>query len=592
MNTLPWGLALGGLAALGAGQAAPALAAPPDSNATSLEFHGALTYGTSIRTRSRDAALVSAGNGAAVGIAGAAPSGRNSDDGNLNFARHDAVSTVLKGVGSAEVKRGSAGGLLRAKFWDDLVLSDEGRPWGNTINGYASGQPLGEDGLRPRARFTGLVVQDAYVYDTYAVGGLPLYARLGQQNIGWGQGWRILGGLSALTPLDLPAVNRPGALPEESTVPFPALFGRLGISDDMNLESFYQIAYRPSELNACGTFFSAQDYNATGCNRVLLAGANDRLGLSSGLYGKRAPTPDVSDSGQFGFGVTYRVAALATEFGAYGARYHSRWPYTGAVKTTRASTPFIPGDPDGRNALYLTEYPEDIRVSALTWKTAAGGLAFNGELSYLPNQPVQINSADLLNAFSSNTAPSELRAIAAATPLGAVYHGYDRLRVTQLLMSLGQRWKQGLGGENLALSAEAGVKHAHDLPDPAVRRYGRSDLYGVGPVAGVCAGGAAQCSFDGYVSPTSWGYRLRASVTYRGVAPELDLTPTIAFASDVRGWSHDTVFIQGRRVGTVALQATYRRMYTASLAWNPTWGGAYNSMRDRSYATASVGLRF
>jgi hypothetical protein len=589
---MPWGLVALATATVGTGTTAPALADPPAPGDFSVEFHGALGYGTSVRTRARDTGLVSAGNGAAIGIAGAAPSGRNSDDGNLNFSRHDAVSTVLKGVGSAEIKSGTTGALLRAKFWDDLTLADRGRPWGNTIDGYAADQPLGQDGLRPRARFTGLVLQDAYVYDTYTAGGMPLYARLGQQNIAWGQGWRILGGLSALTPLDLPAINRPGALPEESTVPFPALFGRLGIREGLNLESFYQIAYRPSELNACGTFFSAQDYNATGCNRILLAGANDRAGLSSGLYGKRAPTPDVRDGGQFGLGLTYQVTAIATELGAYSARYHSRWPYTGAVKTTRPSTPFLPGDPDGRNAQYITEYPEDIRVSAVTWKTAVDGFAFAGELSYLPNQPVQINSADLLNAFSSNTAASELRAAAAATPLGALYHGYDRLRVTQLLVSLGQRWRQGLGGDNISLAAEVGVKRVGDLPDPAVRRYGRSDLYGVGPVGGVCAGGASQCSYDGYVTPTSWGYRLRASVTYRGVAPELDLTPTVGFASDVRGWSHDTIFIEGRRVGTVALQATYRRIYTATLSWNPTWGGTYNSMRDRSFATAAVGLRF
>ncbi len=558
----------------------------------SLTFHGALTYGTSLRTRNRDAELVFAGNGAALAIPASGFAGRNSDDGNLNFGKYHAVSTVLKGVGSVELRSGNWGVLARAKFWDDYALGQAGRPWGNSINGYAAGQPLGEDGLSTRARFSGLVVQDAFVHATHAVAGTPMSWRAGQQNIPWGQEWSIQGGLSSLTPLDLPALNRPGALPEEVTVPFPALFARLEVNDDFRAESFYQLRYRPSELNACGSFFSIQDYNAVGCNRVPLAGANDRIAIATGLYGKRAPTPEVRDSGQFGIGVTYRVPALATQFGAYAARYHSRWPFTGAVSAARAGVPFIPGDPDGKNAQYITEYPEDLRILALTWKTAIARFSFAGELSYLPNQPVQVNATDLLNAFSSNTAPSPLRANAAATPAGAVYHGYDRLKVIQLMLSSGYTWQQTMGAESLAVGAEFGIKHVNNLPDPSVRRYGRSDTYGLGPVTGVCTGSPVQCSMDGYVTATSSGYRVRASLRYPGAAPQIDLTPSISYAADLRGWSHDMVFNQGRRQATVALRATVQKMYTADLSWHPIWGGNYNSMRDRSYATLSVGMRF
>src|SRR2546428_621846 len=39
-----------------------------------------------------------------------------------------------------------------------------------------------------------------------------------------------------LTPVILPAVFRPGALPEERAIPFPAAFARLGVTSAINVE--------------------------------------------------------------------------------------------------------------------------------------------------------------------------------------------------------------------------------------------------------------------------------------------------------------------------------------------------------------------
>ena len=561
-----------------------------------ITLHGGISYGTTVRADSRDSGLIQSGNAARVGSTGTAVAGSNTDDGDLNFGKGDTVSSIVKAVLGADVKRGNYGFALRAKAWHELALGEDNPAFGNLPNGYSNNHPLRDAGLPERAKFSGAVFQDTYVYGAFSPWGLPLTARLGNQFLPWGSGWAISGGISALNPVDLPAVRRAGALPEEMLVPIPALYGKLGVSESMTLEGFYQFRFRPTEVDGCGTFFSTYDYVSKGCNNIVVSPSpaiSDTTARALGLFGKRAPTPDVSNSGEFGLSLTHKVLDLGTEFGVYLSEYHSRLPVASAVKAGRAApAPFLPGDPDGLNPLYFTEYPERIRMLGLTFSSKHEDLALAGELTYRPSQPVVFNATELLRAFVSSAAPTTLRADGTATPLGGVFHGYDKRQVTQAQLSASNKFHSVLGAEEIALTAEVGLKYMNDLPDQASRRYGRQDAFGVGPVAGVCVGDAIQCSQEGYVSRRAWGYRLKAGLRYPNIVDQIDFTPSLTFAHDVRGWSYDNAFNEGRHTLGVSLRGTYRKMYYADLNWMPTWGGYYNNARDRSYLSASAGLRF
>lgn len=587
------------LAATSGTFAGPAVAVDFQIADFDVTAHGGVTYGTTVRTDSRDARLLPPGNGTRVGHRGSAAGGNNNDDGDLNFGRGDTVSTVTKAVGSVDIHRNGAGLVVRAKLWHDLVLGESNAAFGNLPNGLAANRPLGDGGFPDRAKFSGAAFQDVYVYGNFTPWEKALTVRLGNQTLPWGSGWSIGGGLSALNPLDLPAIRRAGALPEEMPVPVPALFGKLSLSEQTALEGFYQIRFRRTELDGCGTFFSTYDYVTPGCNRVVVAApfspVPDPTALAAGFRGARAPTPEVSDSGQLGIGVTYKAVDIATDFGAYLSQYHNRTPVVSAIRTTRAiPVPFIPGNPDGANPAYFTEYPERVRMLGLTFATRMDGLTVAGELTYRPNQPVVFNATELLRAFVSNTAPTTLRADASATPLGGVFHGYDRRRVTQLQLSANGTLHPILGADEMPLAAEVGMKYMNDLPNAAIRRYGRQDNFGVGPVGGACEPGstAEQCTLRGFVSKSAWGYRLKAGLKYSGIADAVDFTPSITFAHDVRGWSYDNVFNEGRHTLWLSLRATYRKMYFADITFAPTGGGDYNNARDRGYAAAAVGLRF
>ncbi len=557
---------------------------------------GVVSAGTTIRTRSADPDLTSKTNGPAVGLTGnslPSPSGRNQDDGDLNYRRGDPVSTVIKALVDVDVKYGDFGAFVRASAWRDFALTDGSVPWGNIPNNYTPGR-LGESSNSPYGRYSGAALLDANVYGNTRVGVMPLYARVGNQLLPWGVPATIAGGLSALNPINNPAARRPGALPEEIGIPFPAAFARLGLTSTINVEAFYQFAFQRSEPLGCGTFFAPADYLADRCDKVMFGSGTDRDSIATGNYAKRAPDLGVSNDGQFGIGFTYRMESIATQFGAYYAQHHLRTGLIGVLKSTRDGTPFIVGDPDGLNPKYFVQYPERVRLFAFNAITRTDNTTLFAEVVHRLNAPLQLNSTDISNASTSSTAPSLLRAEYNAVAPGGIYLAYDRFATTDILLGGSRIFGGILGAKATTLGGEFGFKYVHGLPDPNVRRYGRSDVFGSAPFNGTCTtvGPGLTCSNDGFVSQTAYGARVRGALSYVDLFPNTDVTPSVSYGYDLRGWSYDGVFNEGRQFAVIGVRAEYMKRYATEIAYLPTWGGKYNALRDRDVISFAVSARF
>jgi len=317
--------------------------------------------------------------------------------------------------------------------------------------------------------------------------------------------------------------------------------------------------------------------------------------VATGVYVQRTATHDPSNPGQGGIALRHTVDAWATEFGLYAAQFHSRAPFYSGTKSGRETGPlFVPGDPGGLNPTYFTEYPEDIRMFGVSFETKIPGGAVVGELTYRPNQPLQYNSVDLISAAVSRTAPTPLRAMADAIAPGDVVRAWERHEALQLQLGASSGIPNVLGSAGMGYGLEIVYKLVPDLPDPSVTRFGRAEVFGQGPVDGVCPPPAApvSCSSDGYVSKDALGYRLRAGLKYPNVIGEVDLVPSVVFGHDVWGWSGDSLLLEGRMLAIVSLQAVLAGKWTAAVAWQPTWGGTYNYTRDRSTAQAYVSYQF
>ncbi len=612
-------------------------------------FNSQISIGASWRLESQDPRLVTFGNrpdiattpsiGASTGTA---------DDGNANFDDGDIYSLILKGVHDLELRKGDFGVFLRGKYWYDEELANGKRPIGNSANLYTPNEKLADSGFDDLAQASGIELLDAFVYGTWYLGEsqAPLDIRLGRQVASWGESTFIQNGINTINPIDVSAFRRPGAEIKEGLLPVSMLTISTSPTDSLTFEAFYQIEWEKTVIDGCGTYFSTADVAATGCNVVtltnLISDQFNMIGIPNpavpgefisppGLFVSRLPDIEPDDSGQFGVAIRYFAEQLAgSEFGLYYMNYHSRTPYLGGFTSANPAlggppdAPFIPGDPLGGNPQYFAEFPEDIELFGASFATNLAGFAVSGEVSYRPDFPVQINATEILQAAVGYAPWSTVTPIVFAAGFGQPVSGYDELPVTQAQVTFIRFFDQVLGASRLSFAAEIGANWVGSLPEQSVQRYGRNTIYGMGaftpiplsalgiPVPGdlTCEGffppppldqlidpivpnsNTTNCTNDGYVTDSSWGYRVRASLTYNDVIAGINLTPNFAWSHDVDGYSPNSNFSEGAKALTLGINAEYLNRYTGSLAYTTFSGGDYNVIEDRDFLSFSIAVSF
>jgi len=479
--------------------------------------------------------------------------------------------------------------------------------WGNYANGYTPFTPLGQAGFGSRQQFAGFAIQEAYAYTRQAIGGITLDGRIGEINVPWGLQTAIPGGLAfAVNAFDYPAIVRPGAQAQEALIPTPGAFTRWGfLQGKATVDAFVLFQGPQSQVPGCGTFFSGADWLAPGCNNVFFSPTlPDPTSFATDFALNRMGAPVVHDA-NFGVGTSYQADALLTKFGLYYAHVDQPSPVGETVKTLRTGTTFfIPTNPGNLNPGYTVAYLGAVDTVTFNFTTQIERTRLYGEYIFSPNKPVNFNAADLVFAVVGPQFPTPLRAIYNATPLGGIMPGADRLEVGNLDLGISQLMPQAFSSafnaSALNVDAEFGLKQVYNLPSDL--RFGRSEVFGQGPVAGFPCGSAGetpqqlavQCTSKGYVTSNAYGVRLNAALTYENVfIPGLKLTPSIGAIWDMSGWSYDGIFIQGRVLMPLKIRADYGKNYFAEVVWAPALRVAtYDNLSDRQFVSFAVGVRF
>ncbi|MCY1404324.1 hypothetical protein D9M71_195300 [compost metagenome] len=541
-----------------------------------------------------------------------------------------------------ELKYGDSGAFVRGKYWYDFELKDEHR------NFY----DIDDSGRDRAAKSSGAQFLDAFLYHNYNLGDLPGNVRLGKQVVSWGESTFIGNSINSINPTDVAALRRPGAEVKEGLIPVNMFYMSQALTDNITAEGFYQIEWDKTVVDNCGTFFGS-DPLPQGCNdRLVFAGkdlppgvaantataAQIARGARDDVFMPRLKDNDAKDSGQFGVALRWFVPELDdTEFGAYAMNYHSRNPYLsfnqttvpsitageiGALRSSLAAagstqaeiSTAIQGAAGQRQfdqvraARYFVDYPEDIRLYGLSFQTNVGGTSLGGEVSYRPNMPLQINTADLNLAALHATDPANFTTVTSpvftsgetARALGGDLPGYKRMPVFQAQMTATKSFMQVLGGDRLTLIGEVGYNRINGLgsSDGTDVRFGRSPVFGAGEFPGgqntsVCATATnpqKECNSHGFYTTDSWGYRVRARQEYPNVFAGVNLAPSIAWSHDVDGWGPN--FEEGSKAVSLGLDADYQNTYTASLSYTDFFGGHFNTQTDRDFVALSFGVNF
>ena len=580
--------------AVAVGFAAPAQAVNFNIGEIEGQFDSSLSVGASWSMRSPDRDLVGPNNGGQ----GQAQTG---DDGRLNFKKGETFSKIFKGIHDLELRYRDTGVFVRGKYWYDFELKDESRLF----------KDIDDSNRKEGAKSSGAEILDAFVYHNYAIADLPGTVRVGKQVVSWGESTFIGNSINSINPIDVAAFRRPGAEIKEGLIPVNMLYVSQGLTDRLSMEAFYQLEWDQTIIDNCGTFFSTADVAADGCDNGYHIGSPAIAPLqpvaaafgqgfrvdSEGVILPRAGDRDARDSGQWGLAL--RWLGDETEYGAYFMNYHSRTPIVStqnASLATLAALPNIiatangiaPGSGAGLaqsvmlgNGRYYLEYPEDIRLYGLSFSTTLPtGTAWSGELSYRPNLPLQINTTDitlsLLNPIAPGTSP-------VAAGAGQDNVGYRRKEVTQVQTTFTHFFDQVMGAGRFTLVGEIGVAHVGGLESREDLRYGRDSLFGAYGFRG---------DTNGFVTSTSWGYRVRGIWEYSNVFAGVNLKPNISWSHDVDGYGPNGLFNEGAKAVSFGVDADYRNTYTASLSYTDFFGGDYNVAVDRDFLALSFGVSF
>ncbi|RJF78414.1 DUF1302 domain-containing protein [Azospirillum cavernae] len=588
------GTALGLLGALGA---------PASGWAESFSFGDGwegqasldLSLGMAMRARSPDSALIARGNGG-VG------DGTTADDGNKNYRSGDLYSGIGKALGELQVSKDGFGVFLRGKGWYDAVQDRKSVDFGSSANGYKAGTALNDAGFYGLSKFKGVQLLDAYAFGDVALpGDRALAFKLGQHVVNWGESL-FIPGVNQYNIVDGSAARRPGAQVKEILLPVPQASFNLGLGGGFSLESYYQLAWRHSTFEGCGTFWSPSDI--LNCSDVATnitpAPFGDRQGYAGipslrGINARigNAGRDEPRNSGQFGVAGRYFASEIGTDIGLYFSQYHARTPMFSMVRTPTTIAGSVYGLPTGP-AQYFEDYSaENIRVFGASAATEIGGWSVSGEVSRAEGVPVQINTSDLVSGVVSGTGPL---GYLKNRPLGSVIRGYDRKDKTQIQISTIKSFPNVLGAESLRVLGEVAYQHWNGIGDPATStRYGRSPGFGRAATATTaCATTATDyCAPDGYATSNSWGLRSQFSLTYPDAFAGVNLTPRLSIAWDVSGVSPDGTFVKDRVNVGVGLRADLLQRYYADLTYSGYNRKAkYDPQRDRDFVALVVGMTF
>lgn len=455
----------------------------------------------------------------------------NGDNGNLNYNAGESFSKIFKGVHELDIHYQNVGVFVRGMYFYDYAMMDDDRASSNALTGNVF-DPC-RDGEAREQVCKDIRLLDAYVYGDFEIGEMPFSVRLGDQVISWGESTLISHGISEINPVDIARLRAPGAEVKEAFIPFGALWASLGVTDNFNVEMFYQYSWEKTVLPPPGSYFSTNDFAGDGgqYNNVqlgfggnpdmnldyLMAGLNEigdvvRAALATGdpatiakaqasaagMYGAyatnltlRAPgskaenEPD--DGGQYGLRLTWFLPEFNdTEISLYHVNYHSRRPIFSGVTADYSATSiggdigYLAGNQINEdnytdlNSFSRVEldYVEDIKMYAMSFNTTLGTTAFAGEVSYRQDEPLQIDDVELLFA----AVPQQI--YNSGNPAGAALNG-----VSQMVNADGNPYGPGetANGYILSDTMQAQMTLTH-LFGPT---FGASQLVGLIEVGGI-----------------------------------------------------------------------------------------------------------
>lgn len=576
-----------------------------------------VSWGLQWRVEDRDPGIVGIANGGEAYSV-------NYDDGNLNYDK-GLVSNALKITSELDIRGRQFGAFVRGSAFYDFEVMD----------GDTERTELSEDAEDAVGRSADLL--DAYLWGEYEFGTIPVQVRIGEQVVSWGESTFIMGSINSINPVDVSKLRIPGAELKEALVPEGMVWASVGATENVTVEGLYLYDWEETKMDEPGTYFSAADFVGDGGYKLMLGSGmvpdGGNASVEDTFYAAhRDPTKEADDQGQFGAAIRALVPALNdTEFGFYYLHYHTRLPRltvrTGtaagladaavdagaAAAAVYAEAGVAPGtdaavDAAAQSAAtsaaidtyiktggYYTEYVEDINMYGVSFSTELFGFGWQGEVSYRPDFPIQIDDAELLLAMLAPLNPA-IGDLSQVDPggLNEQLDGYIERDMYQAQTTVSRILNPSfLGNDSGVILAEIGWVHVADMPEKDELRCEVSPTYTPGDDAAAALLGVPATESEDFADADSWGYRLMLKLNYFNAIGAVTLSPRVAWAHDVDGNSPFAgPFLEDRKAITFGLGAEYQS-WTADLSYTSYSGNEDQNLRhDRDFIGFNIKYAF
>jgi hypothetical protein len=194
---------------------------------------------------------------------------QNSDQGNLNYDKGDVVHAAFKTTVDLDMTWEDYGLFARVITFYDPTAVDFEETHIDSIQ-QPSKTPRSkavEDDIGFSSR-----LEDFYVYGSWDVFDRTLSVNLGKQVVSWGESLTfVVNSINSANAPNVIRLNTPGLDLKELFTPTEMITAGIDLTDNVSMEAFYQLKWRPIIIPPIGDFFSTSDVAGTGQGYAMLA---------------------------------------------------------------------------------------------------------------------------------------------------------------------------------------------------------------------------------------------------------------------------------------------------------------------------------
>ncbi|HZR38307.1 MAG TPA: DUF1302 family protein [Nevskia sp.] len=340
---------------------------------TSMQYTVTLNYALGLRLSDPNNALTNGPVSAATGL----PATVNADDGDRNFRSGSLINNRISARLEADLRHDNYGVFVRGDgFYDQAYHHPNDNDSPSTVNKAGPNTRFSDDARYFQGNRARLL--DAYAYGEWRLAGSDLNVRFGRQVVGWGESLFFPNIAGAQGPADATRANVPGTEVKDILLPVNQAMATLAVSRDLTLLGYYQLQYRPTELDPVGDYFSYTDVVGPGAEFIRAFAVAPGVSYNIPSTGEHRP----SDFGQYGLGLRYNLGV--TELGFYQLRYHDKNPSVFTNYGLVGGTP-LP-------VSYDIRYVDGIDLTGVSLSSSIGPVNVAGEVSYKNGVPLLVNT--------------------------------------------------------------------------------------------------------------------------------------------------------------------------------------------------------